>query len=71
MIAQGTEMHVVLRLLCIASIIAGGIKSKVLDNVKREFLQVGNVCSSIANLTICRLMVMNISHFFSPWHLGP
>jgi len=71
MIAQGTEMHVVLRLLCIASIVAGGIKSKVLDNIKREFLQVGNAYSSIANLTIYRLMVMNISHFFFPWHLGP
>ncbi|KAL9716381.1 Vacuolar protein-sorting-associated protein 33 [Leucoagaricus gongylophorus] len=39
MIAQGTEMHAVLRLLCIASIVAGGIKSKVLDNIKRELLQ--------------------------------
>jgi len=64
-------MHAVLRLLCIASIVAGGIKSKVLDNIKRVFLQVGNVSSSIANLTICRLMVMNISHSFSLWHLGP
>lgn len=52
MIAQGTEMHAVLRLLCIASIVAGGIKSKVLDNIKRELLQVGNACSSAANLLI-------------------
>jgi len=33
-------MHVVLRLLCLASITAGGIKAKVLDSIKREFLQV-------------------------------
>lgn len=52
MIAQGAEMHAVLRLLCIASIVAGGIKSKVLDNIKRELLQVGNACSSAANLLI-------------------
>ncbi|KAJ3572215.1 hypothetical protein NP233_g3232 [Leucocoprinus birnbaumii] len=39
MVAQGAELHVVLRLLCIASIIAGGIKSKVLENLKREILQ--------------------------------
>jgi vacuolar protein sorting-associated protein 33A len=40
MIAQGAEMQVVLRLLCLASITAGGIKAKTLDNIKREFLQV-------------------------------
>lgn len=39
MIAQGAEMQVVLRLLCLASITAGGIKAKTLDNIKREFLQ--------------------------------
>ncbi|KAF5352701.1 hypothetical protein D9756_005855 [Leucocoprinus leucothites] len=39
MIAQGADLHVILRLLCIASIVAGGIKSKVLDNIKRDILQ--------------------------------
>lgn len=33
-------MQVVLRLLCLASIITGGIKAKTLENIKREFLQV-------------------------------
>jgi hypothetical protein len=40
MIGQGAEMQVVLRLLCLASITTGGIKLKVLENIKREFLQV-------------------------------
>lgn len=40
MIAQGAELQVVLRLLCVASLVAGGIKAKVLDNLKREVLQV-------------------------------
>jgi len=39
LIAQGADMQTVLRLLCLASIIAGGIKSKTLDNLKREVLQ--------------------------------
>ncbi|KAF5384914.1 hypothetical protein D9615_001128 [Tricholomella constricta] len=39
MIAQGSEMQVVLRLLCLASITSGGIKAKPLDNIKREILQ--------------------------------
>lgn len=33
-------MQIVLRLLCLASIIAGGIKTKTLENIKRELLQV-------------------------------
>jgi hypothetical protein len=43
MIAQGAELQLVLRLLCIASIVAGGIKAKMLDNLKREILQVRNL----------------------------
>lgn len=39
MIAQGADMQVVLRLLCLASILGGGIKAKALENLKREFLQ--------------------------------
>ncbi|KAG5643134.1 hypothetical protein DXG03_001524 [Asterophora parasitica] len=39
MIAQGSDMQVVLRLLCLASITSGGIKAKSLDNIKRELLQ--------------------------------
>ena len=41
LIAQGAEMQVVIRLLCLASIIAGGIKGKILENIKKEILQVG------------------------------
>ncbi|KXN88896.1 Vacuolar protein sorting-associated protein 33A [Leucoagaricus sp. SymC.cos] len=39
MIAQGADMQIVIRLLCIASLVSGGIKSKVLDNIKRDILQ--------------------------------
>ncbi|KAF7791610.1 hypothetical protein EIP86_002627 [Pleurotus ostreatoroseus] len=39
LIAQGAEMQIVLRLLCLASIITGGIKAKTLENIKREILQ--------------------------------
>lgn len=34
-------MQIVLRLLCLASILTGGIKAKTLENLKREILQVG------------------------------
>jgi len=40
MIAQGADMQIVVRLLCLASIATGGIKAKSLDNIKREILQV-------------------------------
>ena len=33
-------MQIVLRLLCLASIVTGGIKAKTLENIKREILQV-------------------------------
>ncbi|GLB35714.1 putative STXBP unc-18 SEC1 family protein [Lyophyllum shimeji] len=39
MIAQGADMQVTLRLLCLASITSGGIKAKTLENIKREILQ--------------------------------
>ncbi|KAF8482065.1 Sec1-like protein [Russula ochroleuca] len=39
LIAQGAEMQVVIRLLCLASITAGGIKGKTLENIKKEVLQ--------------------------------
>jgi hypothetical protein len=41
LIAQGAEMQIVIRLLCLASIITGGIKGKILENIKKEVLQVG------------------------------
>jgi hypothetical protein len=44
LIAQGAEMQVVIRLLCLASIMAGGIKAKTLENIKKEVLQ---VCCSL------------------------
>jgi hypothetical protein len=40
LIAQGAEMQLVIRLLCLASITAGGIKAKTLENIKKEVLQV-------------------------------
>ncbi|KAI0316484.1 Sec1-like protein [Amylostereum chailletii] len=39
LLAQGADMQLVVRLLCLASITAGGIKSKSLENIKRELLQ--------------------------------
>ncbi|KAI0756292.1 Sec1-like protein [Daedaleopsis nitida] len=39
MVAQGADMRMVVRLLCLASIVLGGIKSKSLENLKREILQ--------------------------------
>ncbi|EJD03752.1 Sec1-like protein [Fomitiporia mediterranea MF3/22] len=39
LIAQGESIQMVLRLLCLASIVNGGIKNKVLENLKREILQ--------------------------------
>jgi len=39
LIAQGADLPVVLRLLCLASITTGSIKAKTLDNLKREILQ--------------------------------
>jgi hypothetical protein len=47
LIAQGAEMQVVIRLLCLASITAGGIKAKTLENIKKEILQVR--CSLLCN----------------------
>lgn len=41
LISQGADRQTVTRLLCLASLINGGIKTKTLDNIKREFLQVG------------------------------
>lgn len=40
LIAQGADQRVVLRLMCLASLTAGGIKTKILENLKREVLQV-------------------------------
>ncbi|KAL0951737.1 hypothetical protein HGRIS_008409 [Hohenbuehelia grisea] len=39
MIAEGADMQVILRLVCLASITAGGIKAKTLENLKREIMQ--------------------------------
>jgi hypothetical protein len=33
-------MQIVLRLLCLASLTAGGVRAKNLENIKREVLQV-------------------------------
>ncbi|TFK77545.1 Sec1-like protein [Pluteus cervinus] len=39
LMAQGTDLNTVLRLLCLASITGNGIKAKVLENIKRDLLQ--------------------------------
>ncbi|KAI6163733.1 Sec1-like protein [Pisolithus thermaeus] len=39
MVAQGADMQTIVRLLCLASITMGGIKTRALDSVRREFLQ--------------------------------
>ncbi|RPD82254.1 Sec1-like protein [Lentinus tigrinus ALCF2SS1-7] len=39
MIAQGADMRTVVRLLCLASVVLGGVKAKSLENLKREILQ--------------------------------
>ncbi|KAG6868565.1 hypothetical protein C0993_001012 [Termitomyces sp. T159_Od127] len=39
MIAEGADPQIIIRLLCLASITAGGIKAKSLENIKREILQ--------------------------------
>lgn len=44
LVAQGADMQIVLRLLCLASITAGGVKSKPLEHIKREVLQVCIMC---------------------------
>ncbi|KAK0198763.1 Sec1-like protein [Armillaria mellea] len=39
LIAQGAEIELIIRLLCLASITSGGIRAKTLENIKREILQ--------------------------------
>ncbi|KAI0308101.1 Sec1-like protein [Multifurca ochricompacta] len=39
LIAQGADMQLVFRLVCLASITSGGIKSKTLEVIKKEVLQ--------------------------------
>jgi hypothetical protein len=47
LLAQGADMQLVIRLLCLVSITAGGIKSKTLESIKRELLQV-SVCGAVS-----------------------
>ncbi|TFK26798.1 ATP binding protein [Coprinopsis marcescibilis] len=39
LISQGADMQIVIRLLCLASITIGGIKTKALESLKRDILQ--------------------------------
>jgi len=39
LVAQGSDLFVILRLLCLASIVSPGIKPKVLEGLKRDILQ--------------------------------
>lgn len=43
LINQGLPVWTVLRLLILQSVVGGGIKPKVFDSFRREFLQVGNL----------------------------
>jgi hypothetical protein len=59
-------MQIVLRLLCLASLTAGGIKTKNLESIKREILQ---VCSLFPyelqnSLNHSRLTAMIIYHCY-------
>ena len=47
LIAQGVSMHIVLRLLCLASIVTGGIRTKTLEALKREILQVSAIACGL------------------------
>lgn len=55
LIAQGADMQIVLRLLCLASLTAGGVKAKNLESIKREILQVRTNCLSRQHFTQKRL----------------
>ena len=63
LIAQGADRRVVLRLMCLASLTAGGIKTKVLENLKREVLQV------IPPLRYCFPCELTLNHS-STRHMG-
>ncbi|KAK2461469.1 hypothetical protein APHAL10511_005932 [Amanita phalloides] len=39
LMAQGADLQLIVRLLCLACLTSGGIKSKSLEHIKREFLQ--------------------------------
>lgn len=39
LVAEGVDIAIILRLLCLASIVSPGIKPRVLENMKREILQ--------------------------------
>ncbi|KAF8527685.1 Sec1-like protein [Gautieria morchelliformis] len=59
LIAQGADQRVVLRLMCLASLTADGIKTKVFENLKREVLQAygyGNL-PLLINLTSSSLLL--------------
>lgn len=39
MISKGVPVHLPLRLLCLQSIVGGGLKQKRLDQIKRDLIQ--------------------------------
>ena len=49
LIAQGGSLSMVIRLLCLATIVNGGIKTKTLESIKREILQVRSARSNSAS----------------------
>lgn len=68
MITQGTEMHTVVRLLCLASIISGGIKTKTLERIKRDFLQTYgyHLLPLLLSLTSAPLCILQQSPLHTP-----
>ena len=72
LIAQGASLPIIIRLLCLATIVNGGIKTKTLEGIKREILQVPLAFHSplyphsfAYRLLASRHMVTKISHCFS------
>jgi len=50
LVAQAAPIHVILRLICLASLTTGGIKIKIFENLKREILQVCMLFFGLTNL---------------------
>ncbi|EJD52391.1 ATP binding protein [Auricularia subglabra TFB-10046 SS5] len=65
LVAQGVDITIVLRLLCLASLVAPGIKPKVLEGLKREILQ------AYGYHYLPLLLNLSTLHLLSPAPLSP
>ncbi|KAL7412422.1 vacuolar protein sorting 33A [Mrakia frigida] len=59
LISQGAPMNTVLRLLILLSVVAGGLKQKTYDSVRREFLQTYGYHHLPLLLSLSRLSLFN------------